>query len=461
MSGDGSYSTTDASGSNPGGFNPGTVGTWQWVAVYTPDGNNNPTTSACGDEPVHIGPASPGISTTTNPSSEVVGSGNVNDTATLTGGFNPGGTITFFLYNPANACAGPASYTDTVPVSGDGSYSTTDASGSNPGGFNPGTVGTWQWVAVYTPDAGNNPAHTSCGDEPVHVTKQSPHVTTQTAPSSELVGSGALQDSATLTGGFNPTGTITFFLFSPGQVCSATPSVFAFTTTVTVNGNKTYGPVTGPIPNIVGTWQWLAVYSGDGNNNGANSGCGSEPVVVTAPPSVGFTMGFWHNMNGHAVLDPDHNGDIDFNGADVSWTIGINQTGLRFATVSTLAQSDKILPATNACGTPSSFNLDCSKLPGGLQVGTLNNLAGQTLALTYNQNYVPGFSSQTLGFLACTAPASLKVAPYSLGPSSTMAQVLAAANYLIAHAVKGGSTTQQTASDMAGLLGDCVNTKGM
>jgi hypothetical protein len=33
----------------------------------------------------------------------------------------------------------------------------------------------------------------------------------------------------------------------------------------------------------VGTYHWLAVYSGDTNNNGKDSGCSTEPVVITNP----------------------------------------------------------------------------------------------------------------------------------------------------------------------------------
>jgi hypothetical protein len=98
-------------------------------------------------------------------------------------------------------------------------------------------------------------------------------------------------------------------------------------------------------------------------------------------------------------------------------------------------------------------------LPHGLQVNTLNVLASQTLAAEYNVAYINGFSGQTLGSLGCAVPISLKAAPYSLSSSSTMAQVIAAANLLIGQAVQGGTTSQTTAGDMAGLLGGCVNTQ--
>src|SRR5205823_6230550 len=87
--------------------------------------------------------------------------------------------------------------------------------------------------------------------------------------------SGALlTDSATLSGGFNPTGTITFQLFAPN-------SFLVHTETVTVNGNGTYTTPVGFLPTEVGTYQWVASYSGDINNDRAISAFGDEPQTVT------------------------------------------------------------------------------------------------------------------------------------------------------------------------------------
>jgi hypothetical protein len=314
-------------------------------------------------------------------------------------------------------------------------------------------------VAFYSGDGKNNPVASNCGDENVTVNPASPRITTTDSPTSELIGTTALTDKATLSGGDDPTGTITFYLFGPSQGCTATPTVgsYTFSASVSANGDGTYGPVTGPIPSTTGTWEWVAVYVGNGNNNSADSGCGTEAVSVTAPASVGLTQGFWHNQNGHALLDPDRNGDIDYGGNDHTYTIGLTTPGDRYANVSTLAQSDKILPPSNACGSLVSFNLACSNLPGGLHLNTLNALASQTLAAEYNNAYITGFSGQTLGSIGCTIPASLQAAPYGLKPSSSMAAVIAAANLLIGQAIKGGSTSQTTAGDMVGLLGGCVN----
>ena len=201
------------------------------------------------------------ISTTANPSSVVVG-GLSKDTATLSNGIVPSGTITFTLRNPANAIAD----TETMTVNGNGSYTT-------PTGHAADSVGTWQWQATYSGDGGNLAATSKLGDEPVVVSKASPTIVTTPAPTSELVGA-TLNDSAKLQGGFNPTGTITFTLLDPTN----SP---AHTETVTVAGNGNYATSTGHIAGAAGTWHWTAEYSGDTNNNPVASIASDEPVTIS------------------------------------------------------------------------------------------------------------------------------------------------------------------------------------
>ena len=87
-----------------------------------------------------------------------------------------------------------------------------------------------------------------------------------------------LNDSATLSGGFNPTGTITFKLFGVNdQTCGGTP---IFTNTVPVSGNGTYSTSAGFTTAAAGTYHWIATYSGDVSNNGVSSICANEAVVI-------------------------------------------------------------------------------------------------------------------------------------------------------------------------------------
>ena len=142
---------------------------------------------------------------------------------------------------------------------------------------------------MYSGDSNNNGTNSGCSSEPVTVGMQSPTLGTTANPTTEMVGAGPLADSATLSGGDNPGGTIDFYLFSPSQTCTASPGSgsYTFHQQFSVSGNGSYGPTTGgPTPNSAGTWHWLAVYSGDSNNNGTNSGCSSEPVIVSTHPTV-------------------------------------------------------------------------------------------------------------------------------------------------------------------------------
>ena len=88
--------------------------------------------------------------------------------------------------------------------------------------------------------------------------------TTPSTTSTQCSNSTVLKDTATLSGGNNPTGTITFTLYNPS-------GTLVDTETVTVNGNGIYTtpngytlPTTG---NVTGTYQWDATYNGDANNN--------------------------------------------------------------------------------------------------------------------------------------------------------------------------------------------------
>jgi uncharacterized repeat protein (TIGR01451 family) len=267
VSGNGTYSTA-TQGDNPGGFTPTLAGIYQWVAHYTGDGTIPPTTTNFGDEPHVVDPAEPSINTNAGPT-VVLGSGvPLTDSATLTGGFNPTGTITFTL-----ALNGAIVYTDVVTISGNGTYDT--SMGTNPGGFLPTAPGDYQWVASYSGDANDDPVASDSDDEPQTVTLAEPTIPTTPGPT-VVLGSGVpLTDSATLTGGFNPTGTITFVLMFPdgGPV---------YTDVVTVSGNGTYSTSQGSnpggfLPTAVGTYHWVVSYNGDPNNDPVASELGDEP----------------------------------------------------------------------------------------------------------------------------------------------------------------------------------------
>ena len=90
-----------------------------------------------------------------------------------------------------------------------------------------------------------------------------------------------ISDTATLSGGDNPTGTITFNVYGPDdEDCSGEP---AFTSVVDVNGNGDYSSDPTPsdlsddfVPEAAGTYRWTADYSSDDNNDAVTSACNAE-----------------------------------------------------------------------------------------------------------------------------------------------------------------------------------------
>ena len=93
-----------------------------------------------------------------------------------------------------------------------------------------------------------------------------------------LGSSAKLTDSATLSGGYSPTGAITFRLFAPDG------TTVVHTESVTVSGNGMYSTPTGYVPTVAGTYQWVAAYAGDGNNNATSTNLGDEPEKAVNDP---------------------------------------------------------------------------------------------------------------------------------------------------------------------------------
>ena len=272
VSGNGAYGS--------GGFTPATAGTYYWTASYSGDANNQAASTSCGDllESSVVNKASPAL-TTTATQSVTVGSP-ISDTATLTGGVGPTGTITFHLFTDSGCTSEVSTGLTPVTVSGNGSYTS--------GGFTPSAAGTYYWTASYSGDANNQAASTSCGDllESSVVNKASPALTT-TATQSVTVGS-PISDTATLTGGVGPTGTITFHLFTDSG-CTSEVSTGLTPVTVSGNGSYTSGGFT---PSAAGTYYWTASYSGDANNQPASTSCGDlleSSVVNKASPALTTT----------------------------------------------------------------------------------------------------------------------------------------------------------------------------
>ena len=203
----------------------------------------------------------------------------ITDTATLGGGYNPTGSITFTAYSD-DTCETEV-FTDTVSVdSGNGDYVS--------GAYTTTAAGTIYWIASYSGDDSNTSASGECGDagESSVVDKEKPTIVTS-AQTPVTVGE-TITDTATLGGGYNPTGSITFTAYSD-DTCETE----VFTDTVSVdsgNGDYVSGAYT---TTAAGTIYWIASYSGDDNNEPASGKCGdtgeasvvdkAQPTLSTAP----------------------------------------------------------------------------------------------------------------------------------------------------------------------------------
>jgi hypothetical protein len=266
-------------------FTPTAPGIYRWVAEYSGDARNHPAgPTKCNDTEEQASvtaPADPHL--TSSASQAVTIGGAIHDTAHLNGGSNPSGTITFQLHGPSDeSCTGHPIFTSTVTVTGNNDYTSQSFIPTAPGGY--------RWVESYSGDSHNHPAGpTACGDSAelaiVRPTSITPVAAAFSTTASQPAGVGMpIYDVAHLSGGIDPSGTITFALFGPAAPTCAGPPVFTATAAVTGNGEYRSASFITPQP---GTYHWVVTYSGDGTNIGAGpTACGesAETASVAATP---------------------------------------------------------------------------------------------------------------------------------------------------------------------------------
>lgn len=234
--------------------------------------------------------ANPGLTSRAS-HDETIG-GSIGDSATLVGGFNPGGTITFAAYAPGDTTCGSPVFTSTSAVAGAGSYESKS--------FTPDQVGTYHWTAAYSGNFNNNSAVSACGSpgQSSEVEKATPELSGQ-ASEGVLLGQ-SIDDAARLSGGYHPDGSVTFQVFGPNDpTCQSA----LFVSDVDVDGSHTYRSGT-YIPTAAGTYRWSARYSGDANNESDVAGCSDHSQSVTvAKDSVGLTAAAAGGTVGHPLDD--------------------------------------------------------------------------------------------------------------------------------------------------------------
>ena len=199
----------------------------------------------------------------------------VHDTAIISGGSGVyTGTVTYSLFT-GSTCGG----TGTI-VGGPVTVINGVAPNSAPQTFD--TAGSFSWNAVYSGDANNGPAMSAC--EPLAVNKASPTLTTSLL-SNPITRGGSTADATTLANGAQAGGTVTYNFFT-GSSCSGTATAVGSTVAVTRgvvpnSASQTF--------NAAGSFSWNAVYSGDANNNSANSPCEALTVISSITATFAFS----------------------------------------------------------------------------------------------------------------------------------------------------------------------------
>ena len=273
---DGDYTSEDFDTTSSG------AGEYHWIAHFNGDDNNEAVSGKCSDEneTTEVEKATPTL--TTAASGPVTVGSAIHDTATISGLIEPTATATinFKLY-------GPGDTTCTTPLNGaTGQNVTVNKTPANNSydspNFTATQAGSYRWVAKYSGDANNEEKVTACADalEISVVNKANPTLTTTAGPGGVL--GGQVFDTAHLSGGAGPTGAITFRLYGNPN-CAGTPA--AEVANSSVNGNGDYASPLAT-PTAAGDYYWVATYSGDANNEAAQTGCAdaTEKVTITSPP---------------------------------------------------------------------------------------------------------------------------------------------------------------------------------
>jgi len=229
--------TTSANGgtATSAAYTPTAAGSYCFRAEYNPDassqylgGSHTNQTTECFD----VVKNTTSITTAANQTVNVGQS--IADSATLSGATSDaGGSIVFKAYGPNDSnCSDAAAFTSSaVAVSGNGTY--------GPVSFTPTTAGTYRWIATYSGDAKNLGSHGDCNDtgETDTVNKLTPSIST--VASAGITIGGSVSDTATVTGGSSPTGTVTFNLYGPDDATCANPAVFTSANRPLTGGSAT------------------------------------------------------------------------------------------------------------------------------------------------------------------------------------------------------------------------------
>jgi hypothetical protein len=256
-------STVDGDSSYEASETVTAAGSFWWQVTYGGDANNEPASTPCTDGAITVTKADVELSETRSPVSGVVGD-TFSDQVTLEGGYVPVGDLTFSLHHNDSSCSVVLTSV-TVPVDGDATY---EAS------FTPSSPGVYYWLPVYSGDGNNNGDASPCSSGQISVHLASPAFGTQTPANA---GIDTWVDVVALSGGYSPTGTITFDMYA-GDSCTGTP---VETLSQSASGNGAYASQ--PFnPLDAEDYTFGVSYGGDGNNNPTSTWAGG--TFYNPPP---------------------------------------------------------------------------------------------------------------------------------------------------------------------------------
>jgi hypothetical protein len=254
-------------------YTPLAAGSYWFKATYSGDSNYVSASSGETDEPLEVGRATPTVTTLLSDDSITLGM-TVYDTATLTGLAppfpGPTGTVQFYVkvgVGGWNTLGAPVAVVNGQAMSID---------------YTPLAAGSYWFKATYSGDSNYIGASSGDAEEPLAIGPATPTVTTLLSDSSITLGD-TVYDTVTVTGLGGlfplPTGTVQFYVKVDGGSWDPLGGAVAL-----ANGQATSIDYT---PLAAGSYWFKAVYSGDSNYIGAQSGETEEPLEVgRATPTV-------------------------------------------------------------------------------------------------------------------------------------------------------------------------------
>jgi hypothetical protein len=258
ISGDGFYPAT--------GFAPAEPGLYNWTVEYPGDADNEVVAPVCGAENQASAVGKVAVTLAASASSGAVGTA-LEAAATIQEGAIPAGQITFKAFPPGDpSCSGAPVFSSVVNVAGNGLYRSA--------AFVPSRVGSFRWTVGYSGDVNHFPATAGCGKAASAVSQAAPTITG--AVRKRLTVGTSFRDTATLQGGYAPSGTITFRIYGPVAAGCAKP-VFVDTVAVAGNGTFSSDPFVTQHP---GRYSFVASYSGNAANKGVTEPCDSVTQVA-------------------------------------------------------------------------------------------------------------------------------------------------------------------------------------